>query len=551
MTTNKKDIISTTRIITKKVFNLEYDLSATAAPVLDPEAPHEVLRVATWNTRSFNREKMADIHERLIKCYDIALLQEVHNPTIHTQRVFNFKVDEDIFISPGTNHKAGVAIFINTTNPNIKVTPNSLQIDPEGRIVSIQISWFNHLYNLVSLYAPANEDGARSTFFDRILKSGHIVPNMKNIIGGDFNVCLEPSKDLIDYSDVVSYTKTHKSSMRALTDLIAHNNAQDSWKAYQSNSFEDRNIWTWQQGGPLSTSTTRSRLDRIYVSDSIVRSVIHAGTQDTILSDHLIYEMHLATPEEHRRYQTGWKFNNQLLEDKKSTDKINGIITKITKEALLCKTPVEILAKQGELLVAIKRVSKKFGRARAQRLNQRKSKLERKRLSLQHQLQALATRSHSPREDVEHVTRGFDQVNNELLCMFERNAEAAKIRTHTNVALHTEIPNSFFLRLQNERRRKMRIDEVLLEDGTPSQTQEDIVATHLAFQSNLYSQKRIQESAKKTLLDTIKTKVTEEDTTKLNQPISKEEILMAIKSLGKNKATGTDGLSARVLPILC
>ena len=90
----------------------------------------------------------------------------------------------------------------------------------------------------------------------------------------------------------------------------------------------------------------------------------------------------------------------------------------------------------------------------------------------------------------------------------------------------------------------MRIDEVLLEDGTPSQTQEDIVATHLAFQSNLYSQKRIQESAKQTLLDTIKTKVTEEDTTKLNQPISKEEILMAIKSLGKNKATGTDGLSA-------
>ena len=90
----------------------------------------------------------------------------------------------------------------------------------------------------------------------------------------------------------------------------------------------------------------------------------------------------------------------------------------------------------------------------------------------------------------------------------------------------------------------MRIDEVLLEDGTPSQAQEDIVATHLAFQSNLYSQKRIQESAKQTLLDTIKTRVTEEDTTKLNQPISKEEILMAIKSLGKNKATGTDGLSA-------
>ena len=90
----------------------------------------------------------------------------------------------------------------------------------------------------------------------------------------------------------------------------------------------------------------------------------------------------------------------------------------------------------------------------------------------------------------------------------------------------------------------MRIEEVLLEDGTPSKTQEDIVATHLAFQSNLYSQKPIQESAKKTLLDTITTRVTDADTRALNQPINKEEILMAIKSLGKNKATGTDGLSA-------
>ena len=170
--------------------------------------------------------------------------------------------------------------------------------------------------------------------------------------------------------------------------------------------------------------------------------------------------------------------------------------------------------------------------------------LEARRRSWQHQLQALAARSHPLEEEIEHVTRGFDQIKNELLCMFERNAEAAKIRTHTNIVLHSEIPNSCFLGLQSGRRRQARIDEVISEEGTPSQSQENIVATHLAFQANLYSKKQIQESAKQTLLDAIKTRVTEEDTTKLNQPISKDEILMAIKSLGKNKATGTDGLSA-------
>lgn len=132
----------TNRNTTTNMQTLSYDLNATIAPAIDPEAPHEVLRIATWNTRSFNREKMASIHERLIKCYDIALLQEVHNPTTHTQKIFNFKVNEDIYISPGTNHKAGVAIFINAANTNIKVLPNSYRTDLEGRIVSIQISSF-------------------------------------------------------------------------------------------------------------------------------------------------------------------------------------------------------------------------------------------------------------------------------------------------------------------------------------------------------------------------------------------------------------------------
>jgi hypothetical protein len=98
----------------------------------------------------------------------------VHKPTIRNNKIFNLKVNEEIFISPGTGHKAGVAIYINGMNPNIKVLPNSLRIDLEGMIVSIQISWFKHRYSLVSIYAPANEDGARVEFFKHLLRGGYI-----------------------------------------------------------------------------------------------------------------------------------------------------------------------------------------------------------------------------------------------------------------------------------------------------------------------------------------------------------------------------------------
>jgi hypothetical protein len=318
----------------------------------------------------------------------------------------------------------------------------------------------------------------------------------------------------------------------------------DALETYKANYFEEKQIWTWQLGGSSSTNSTRSRLDRIYVTGTIKQSVMQAGTQDTTLSDHLIYEIHLTTPEEHRKYPTGWKLNVQLLEDKVYTDKIDRFISKINKEAQSCDNPIDILGKQKELIEGIKRISKRFGKAKAKKLNQKKRNVELKRSNLQERLQTLTDRTQTPNEEANSVTREYGEVNQELQGMFERNAEAAKVRTHTNIALHSEIPSSSFLRLQNERRRKSRIEEVLGEDGTPSHWQEDIVATHLTFQSNLYSKKPIQEEAKRVLLETIKTHVTTEDTAKNNLPFNREEILMAIKSLGKNKAAGTDGLPA-------
>ena len=124
-----------------------------------------------------------------------------------------------------------------------------------------------------------------------------------------------------------------------------------------------------------------------------------------------------------------------------------------------------------------------------------------KRVKIQYKLQELQLKEKSSQEEIEQLTMEFDRINAELLCMFEQHAEAAKIRTHTDIQLHHELPSSIFLRLQNSRRRKMRIEEVVLEDGRTSRNQDDIVETHLAFQSNLYSQKSIKEEAKQALLE--------------------------------------------------
>ena len=172
--------------------------------------------------------------------------------------------------------------------------------------------------------------------------------------------------------------------------------------------------------------------------------------------------------------------------------KINTILTRIHEETLLCDKPVDILAKQGEVLTAIKRVAKRMGRARAKKMHLRKQDLEARRVKVQYRLQDLGLRGQTSQEEMEQLALEFDRINAELVCMFEQNAEAAKIKTHTDVQLHYELPSSIFLRLQNSRRRKMRIEEVLMDDGRISRNQEDIVETHLAFQSNYTARNQLR-----------------------------------------------------------
>lgn len=87
-------------------------------------------------------------------------------------------------------------------------------------------------------------------FFEDVMKNEFISSRMSNIMGGDFDVCLNSTNDLSNYSDLGNYTKIHKKSMRALKELFEHDNLQDLWEVYKSNYSVNKALWTWKQGGP-------------------------------------------------------------------------------------------------------------------------------------------------------------------------------------------------------------------------------------------------------------------------------------------------------------
>lgn len=74
-------------------------------------------------------------------------------------------------------------------------------------------------------------------------------------------------------------------------------------------------------------------------------------------------------------------------------------MARILDETQLCNGPVEVLAKQGEILNMFKRVSKRIGRARAKRLRQQKQDLERRRLRAMQRIQELELREQPLKEN--------------------------------------------------------------------------------------------------------------------------------------------------------
>ena len=101
-------------------------------------------------------------------------------------------------------------------------------------------------------------------------------------------------------------------------------------------------------------------------------------------------------------------------------------MSRILDETQLCNGPVEVLAKQGEILNMFKRVSKRIGRARAKGLRQQKRDLETRRLRAMQRIQELKLHEQPTQSEIESMTSVFNMINTEWMCMFKQNAQAAK-----------------------------------------------------------------------------------------------------------------------------
>ena len=205
---------------------------------------------------------------------------------------------------------AGILMFINKTEEVV----DKEEIIP-GRLLFVKIKnkTSGLERNIFSFYAKSH---AHSTEIKRYMSSIHdkiIDGNLSGImIVGDFNF-------------VTSLLDRNSSSFTATDNMYRH-----EWEKLEINlglldSFRITNPKRRLYSYTHTNGTSRSRIDRIYVSNDLQGKIMSSTYDNVFSSDHKILNLKFA-----QEIDTGpgqWIFNNTLLEDKVFVDGVKEIIS--------------------------------------------------------------------------------------------------------------------------------------------------------------------------------------------------------------------------------
>ena len=181
------------------------------------------IKIHSYNVRGirdFNKRKEVFQFIKSQKC-DISLLQETHC-TDECQSMWKNQWGGGglCYFSNGTSAARGVMICISRS---FACFANITQVhnDNDGRCIMIKVDIEDTIdFILANIYGP-NEDSPE--FFSNIFQILQKQDCTSHIMGGDFNVCMDPSMDS------TATTISHKKSRNLIKEYMHEQNIWDIW----------------------------------------------------------------------------------------------------------------------------------------------------------------------------------------------------------------------------------------------------------------------------------------------------------------------------------
>lgn len=327
----------------------------------------ESFHLVSLNVNGLNdvrKRRLAFNHLKKFK-KTVFLLQETHCKP-GNGRLWKSQWGSLLFLTEESSNTGGVAIlFSKDLDPNITaITPSE-----SNRFLMAEFSISGEHYKIVSIYMPTSnrENLQREVLLELndLLNpdgEGHI------ILGGDFNVSLNPKLDQKGYVNEDIPNKLFRTELNQLMERL---DLGDIWRIQHPNA----NTHTW------SRSSHFSRLDYIFAPNSFP-GVLRASDPKTIpFSDHRMILLRIR-PCPIPKGKGFWRFKTSLLNNEQFCEQLVLAVEKGVKET-------ENLSPQTRweyIKFSIKECSIKFDKKRREEQNKLEAELETQLITLEKNL---------------------------------------------------------------------------------------------------------------------------------------------------------------------
>ena len=184
--------------------------------------------------------------------------------------------------------------------------------DDERRYILIDMELFNKRLTLANVYVPSSGD--HPEFFGKVIKEVVSMENELIVIGGDWNIALNPTIDTNQPSKVC-----RKKIIEFMHDYVL----VDIYRTLHSDSRK----YSWRR----FYSTQRSRLDYFLVFYLFCLEIVSSVIMPGYCSDHSLVRIGFKTGIV-KRHRPLWKFNNSLLRDKVFVNLVKQVISDLKKQ---------------------------------------------------------------------------------------------------------------------------------------------------------------------------------------------------------------------------
>ena len=432
----------------------------------------------------------------------------------------------ECFFSNFSSQARGVAILLNNT---FEFKIDRMETDRNGNKLILDMSVEGKNITLINIYGP-NRDNP--DFYKQLKTDVNSRENLC-IIGGDWNLVLNPDIDYCDYRNL-----NNPRSRDIVIEMMSDSNLIDCWR--------DQNLEKKQYTWFKKHSNQKARLDFFLISELLLTELDDTKIIPGYRTDHsmICTKFHFGKFEKGNSY---WKMNNSLLKDEKYVNEIKQIIENVKlqyakPEQFNGEITINSLANKNltlkiddqlffeVLLMEIRGKTISYSSYLKKKNNQRENEL----ISDIDNLEQETTHRH----DI------LENKKKELIEIREKKMEGVRVRSRAKWVEEGEKPTSYFCNLENRNFVSKCMTSLISHKNKLIKTQSDILNEAKLFFKKLYSsQNTTQVDLHNVLKDFEVPKLEDNVKLTLEGPITYDDMLNSLKNMANNKSPGPDGFT--------